>query len=115
MFLRTSTFKSTENSLWQIEQLQNLPPAASFACYGKLKATLDEADAVIIGAGAGLSTSAGFVYNGEQFRKYFSDYEAKYGFWQMTAKNSKATYACINRGEALCPHEIERQSICMDA
>jgi len=39
----------------------------------------------------------------------------KYPFWQMTAKNPKATYACINRGEALCPREIERQSICMDA
>jgi len=33
----------------------------------------------------------------------------------MTAKNPKATYACINRGEALCPREIERQSICMVA
>lgn len=33
----------------------------------------------------------------------------------MTAKNPKTTYACINRGEALCPKEIERQSICMDA
>lgn len=69
----------------------------------------------MIGAGAGLSTSAGFVYNGDQFRKHFSDFEAKSGFWQMTVKNPKATYACINRGEALCPHEIERQSICMDA
>ncbi|MCD8020291.1 MAG: Sir2 silent information regulator family NAD-dependent deacetylase, partial [Clostridiales bacterium] len=39
----------------------------------------------------------------------------KYPFWQMTAKNPKATYASINRGEALCPREIERQSICMDA
>lgn len=32
---------------------------------------LDEADAVIIGAGAGLSTSAGFTYAGERFYKYF--------------------------------------------
>ncbi len=68
MFLRTSTFKSTENSLRQIEQL---------------KAALDKADAVVIGAGAGLSTSAGFVYNGERFEKYFSDFEAKYGFHDM--------------------------------
>ncbi|MCD8380686.1 MAG: Sir2 silent information regulator family NAD-dependent deacetylase [Lachnospiraceae bacterium] len=37
----------------------------------------------MIGAGAGLSTSAGFVYNGERFRKYFSDFEAKYGFHDM--------------------------------
>ena len=33
----------------------------------------------------------------------------------MTAKDPKAVYACINRGEALYPREIERQSICMDA
>ena len=39
----------------------------------------------------------------------------KYPFWQMTAKNPNATYACINRGQAVCPQEIETQSICMDA
>ncbi len=38
----------------------------------------------------------------------------KYPFWQMTAKNPKATYACINRGQAVCPGEIEKQSICID-
>lgn len=39
----------------------------------------------------------------------------KYPFWQMTAKNSKATYACINYGEAVCPKEIESRSVCIDA
>ena len=39
----------------------------------------------------------------------------KYPFWQMTAKNPNATYACINQGQATCPREIERQSVCMDA
>ena len=38
----------------------------------------------------------------------------KYPFWQLTAKNPKATYACINQGQAACPHEIARQSICLD-
>lgn len=38
----------------------------------------------------------------------------KYPFWKMTAQNPKAVYACINYGEALCPQEIERQSICLD-
>ena len=38
----------------------------------------------------------------------------KYPFWQMTAKNPQATYACINQGQAVCPHEIEKQSICID-
>ena len=39
----------------------------------------------------------------------------KYPFWQMTAKNSHATYACINQGQAVCPQEIDRQAICIDA
>ena len=38
----------------------------------------------------------------------------KYPFWQMTAKNPKAIYACINYGEAGCPREIAHQSICID-
>ena len=39
----------------------------------------------------------------------------KYPFWQMTAKNPNAIYACINQGQAVCPQEIERQAICIDA
>ena len=39
----------------------------------------------------------------------------KYPFWQMTAKNPNATYVCINQGQAVCPQEIEKRSICMDA
>ncbi len=38
----------------------------------------------------------------------------KYPFWQMTAKNPKSTYACINYGEAVCPQEIKKQSVCID-
>lgn len=38
----------------------------------------------------------------------------KYPFWRMTAENLKAVYACINYGEAVCPKEIEEQSICID-
>lgn len=39
----------------------------------------------------------------------------KYPFWQMTAKNPNATYACINYGEAFCPQEIEKQSVCINS
>ena len=49
----------------------------------KLREALAKADAVVIGAGAGLSTSAGFIYTGERFEKYFSDFSAKYGFKDM--------------------------------
>lgn len=39
----------------------------------------------------------------------------KYPFWQMTAQNPDSTYACINRDEAECPSEIQKQSICIGA
>lgn len=48
-----------------------------------LKDMLNSADAVVIGAGAGLSTAAGFTYTGERFEKYFSDFIEKYGFADM--------------------------------
>ena len=38
----------------------------------------------------------------------------KYPFWQMTVESPKATYACINYGEAYCPKEIEERAICID-
>lgn len=38
----------------------------------------------------------------------------KYPFWQMTAQNNHAVYACINYGEAIAPREIKEQSICIN-
>ncbi len=52
---------------------------------GRLKAALASADAVVIGAGAGLSAAAGFTYSGDRFEKYFSDFGEKYGFHDMYA------------------------------
>lgn len=49
----------------------------------RLKAELEAAEAVLIGAGAGLSTSAGFTYSGERFEQHFSDFSQKYGFKDM--------------------------------
>ena len=68
MFLRTSTRKSTAVSSNPIEQLRE---------------ALESADAVIIGAGAGLSASAGMTYSGERFRQTFGDFQAKYGIRDM--------------------------------
>ena len=82
------------------------------ACYDKisrLKSELDTADAVIIGAGAGLSASAGFTYTGERFEKYFGDFIQKYGFRDMYSGGFYpfesfeehwaywSRYICINR------------------
>ena len=55
----------------------------------RLRKALSECDAVVIGAGSGLSTSAGFTYSGERFERYFYDFIEKYripdmysgGFW----------------------------------
>ena len=49
----------------------------------KLKQLIADADAVMIGAGAGLSTAAGFVYSGERFERTFGDFGRKYGFHDM--------------------------------
>ncbi len=68
MFSRKLTNPSTPGFSAQIEQL---------------KQALGQADAVVVGAGAGLSTSAGFTYSGARFAQYFSDFAAKYGFSDM--------------------------------
>ena len=59
------------------------PENAGAEAIQKLKQALESADAVVLGAGAGLSTSAGFVYSGDRFARYFSDFGRKYGFSDM--------------------------------
>lgn len=68
MFLQNKTKKYTEDYSDKIKLL---------------KGKLSEADAVLIGAGAGLSTAAGFEYAGDRFNLYFADFEARYGFHDM--------------------------------
>lgn len=68
MFSRTKTTRSTSGYSAEIERLNS---------------ALNSAEAVVIGAGAGLSTAAGFTYSGERFRDNFADFEEKYGFHDM--------------------------------
>lgn len=49
----------------------------------ELKNLIENAKAIVIGAGAGLSTAAGFLYSGERFHRYFHDFEVKYNFHDM--------------------------------
>lgn len=49
----------------------------------KLKSETENAETIVIGAGAGLSASAGFAYDGERFERYFSDFHEKYGIADM--------------------------------
>lgn len=68
MFFQTGTLRYTESFSDKISRLAD---------------ELRSADAVVIGAGAGLSTAAGFTYNGERFSKNFFDFIQKYGFRDM--------------------------------
>lgn len=70
MFSRTSTSRSTSVCSDELDALRQ---------------KLAEADAVLIGAGAGLSAAAGFAYSGERFRRYFGDFAAQYHFADMYA------------------------------
>ena len=49
----------------------------------RLKAAIEQADAILIGAGAGLSAAAGLTYSGERFHRLFGDFEAKFGIRDM--------------------------------
>ena len=49
----------------------------------RLKDDLTSAEAVVIGAGAGLSTAAGLTYSGERFERYFFDFKEKFGITDM--------------------------------
>ena len=49
----------------------------------RLRDAIRDADAVVVGAGAGLSTAAGLTYAGERFERHFADFIAKYGFTDM--------------------------------
>ena len=66
------------SKIWTTESTKSCSEQIS-----RLKEAIRSADAVVIGAGAGLSTSAGFVYTGGRFHEYFSDFEEKYGFHDM--------------------------------
>ena len=68
MSFRMMTMKSTKTCSEKIKQLRE---------------KIEDTDAVVIGAGAGLSTSAGFTYNGDRFHKYFGDFIEKYHFQNM--------------------------------
>ena len=68
MFFSRLTRQSTQNFSTQVD---------------KLRAALATADAVVLGAGAGLSTAAGYTYSGPRFSRLFGDFAARYGFSDM--------------------------------
>ena len=77
MFLKRRTRQPTK------EPLRAADASDALHAVDALRAALEEAEAVLIGAGAGLSAAAGFAYSGERFMRYFSDFSEKYGFMDM--------------------------------
>ena len=65
---------------WRISKSGGMPGGID-----RLREALNRAEAVIIGAGAGLSTSAGLTYTGARFDRYFRDFAQKYHFTDMYA------------------------------
>lgn len=49
----------------------------------RLRAAIESANAICVGAGAGLSAAAGFAYDGERFERHFSAWRERYGFADM--------------------------------
>lgn len=49
----------------------------------KLETEIETAEAIVIGAGAGISVSSGFVYSGSRFDRNFSDFHEAYGITDM--------------------------------
>lgn len=62
----------------------NHPDDASYAHeLARLRSALDEASAIVAGAGAGLSTAAGLAYSGARFERLFGDFIDRYGLRDM--------------------------------
>lgn len=68
MYSKTETSPSTSDYWDKLKQLAE---------------RMEQADRIIIGAGAGLSTAAGLTYSGERFNRYFGDFQNKYGITDM--------------------------------
>lgn len=77
MFSKIWTMKSTENYSDNIKRLQQ---------------AIHNADAILIGAGAGLSASAGYTYDGVRFQKYFADFNLTVTV--TTNRKTKCTKCC---------------------
>ena len=68
-----------------------------------IKTALDNSEAVVVGAGSGLSSAAGLTYDGDRFFRYFSDFYEKYGITDMYSdgfypfKTLEERWACWSR------------------
>ncbi|MCD8338082.1 MAG: Sir2 silent information regulator family NAD-dependent deacetylase, partial [Lachnospiraceae bacterium] len=83
MSLRTTTYKSTGTSFGETFSKAFSTQAKTSDKIAQLKNEIETADAIVIGAGAGLSASAGMSYSGERFEKTFADFHQKYGITDM--------------------------------
>lgn len=83
---------------------------------------LGQAETIIIGAGAGLSTFAGFLERHQDTNVLFLELGVgyntpgiiKYPFWKMTNDWRHAVYTCVNKGETFVPEEIRTKAVCIN-
>lgn len=80
MYSKTSTPKSTASCSEQIEEQMKQKMRRNTK---RLAEAIESSEGILIGAGAGLSASAGLTYSGERFEKYFRDFREKYGIRDM--------------------------------
>ena len=66
------------SKMWTMKSIENYSDNIK-----RLKQAIDNANAILIGAGAGLSASAGYTYDGVRFQKHFADFNQKYGISDM--------------------------------
>lgn len=74
MYSKTAITRST-NNVWEHREVKS--------SIEQIREKLNRVDAIVIGAGAGLSTAAGFTYSGKRFEEHFPDFIEKYGFTDM--------------------------------
>ena len=100
MFSRIWTKPSTKSCSEQIE---------------RLRTALQDCDAVVIGAGSGLSTAAGFTYTDEQFEQHFSDFAQKYGIRDMYSGGfypfpTQGDYGLFQCSEPCCQETFDNEA-----
>ena len=70
------------------------------AAIKKLKTAIENAEAILVGAGSGFSAAAGYAYSGERFQRHFADFIEKYhlrdmysaGFYPFPTPEEKWAY-----------------------
>lgn len=91
---------------------------ANQATLQELAERIDQADAVVIGGGSGLSSASGYDHYhwSPALSEALAPFREQYGFtsppfWELTAKNENVFYACLNRESSHRPEHLRERSL----